>query len=328
MRLLVLGGTRFIGRHVVSQALARGHDVTLLCRGRTPSPFVGILRHVITDRRAPTAEARKAIAERWDAVVDTSASDLDDVEAITPLIRDLGRYVLLSTCGVYSRHAGGSRQLTERTATIRSDATDPTRATATRKLRCERYFRRHLTRLDVPLLTARLGLVVGEHDYTWRLAYWLERGLRGGDVLVPMRPCQPLQLLDARDVASFLLDAADSGLTGTINVAGPRTTAAELIETLRARSGGTVAPCWVGESFAIACGLRPWTEVPLWLPASSPELRLMAVSTGRAQAAGLTHRPLDETISDCLTWQAVRRGWSQRWLDRPRELELLRQWRG
>lgn len=328
MRILVLGGTRFVGRHVVSECLAREHDVTLVCRGRTPSPFVGVVRHVVTDRRAPTDDAKRALAERWDAVIDTSASDLDDVEATTPQMRAIGRYLFVSTCGVYSRRARGPHRLTERSATIRSGATDPTRATATRKLRCERFLQRQLGRLEVPLLIARLGLVVGKFDYTERLAYWLERGLRGGDVLVPMDPNQALQLIDAHDVAQFLLNAIDAGLTGIVNVAGPHTTAWQLIETVRLRASESVAPCWVGEDFALASGLRPWTEVPLWLPSSSPETALMAISTARAEEAGLSHRPLEETVADSLAWQAVRRGWSQRWLDRPRELQLLREWRG
>lgn len=144
----------------------------------------------------------------------------------------------------------------------------------------------------------------------------------------PWTPHQALRLIDANDVARFLLDAVDGGLTGIVNVAGPRTTAWELIETVRVCSGESVAPCWVGEDFALASGLRPWTEVPLWLPSSSPEAALMAVSTARAEESGLTHRPLEETVADSLAWQAVRRGWSQRWLDRPRELQLLREWRG
>ncbi len=328
MRILVLGGTRFVGRHVVSECLAREHDVTLVCRGRTPSPFVGVIRHIVTDRRAPTDDAKRALTETWDAVIDTSASDLDDIEATTPLMRAIGRYLFVSTCGVYSRRTRGPHQLTERAATIRSGATDPTRATATRKLRCERYLQRHFSKLDSPLLIARLGLVVGRFDYTERLAYWLERGLRGGDVLVPMDPRQALQLIDANDVARFLLNAIDAGLTGIVNVAGPRTTAWELIETVCAHSGGSITPCWVGEEFALASGLRPWTEVPLWLPSSSPEAALMAVNAARAQEAGLIYRPLEETVADSLAWQAVRRGWSQRWLDHPRELQLLREWRG
>jgi hypothetical protein len=143
-----------------------------------------------------------------------------------------------------------------------------------------------------------------------------------------MDPQQPLQLVDAHDLACFLLHTIDGRLTGVFNVAGPPITARELITAVRARSGRRVEPCWIPEEFALSRGLRPWTEIPLWLPASSPERALMSVSTSKAERAGLTHRPLSDTIADCLGWQEVRRSWSQQWLDRPRELQLLDEWRG
>ena len=135
MRILVLGGTRFIGRHLVAECLARGHEVTVLYRGRTPSPFVGIARHVVTDRRAPTDEARQVLAETWDAIIDTCASDPDDLRPTTTPLCAAGTYLLLSTCGVYRP---GTSRLTERSPTIRTELTHPVRASASRKLRCER----------------------------------------------------------------------------------------------------------------------------------------------------------------------------------------------
>jgi hypothetical protein len=175
---------------------------------------------------------------------------------------------------------------------------------------------------------ARLGVVTGAYDSSDRLAYWLERALRGGELLVPMHPEQPLQLIAAHDVARFLLDALPSTLAGIVNVAGPRRTAGEVIDAITECAGGLAVPRWVGEDFALHHGLRPWTQVPLWLPAASPERALRNVDSSLAIAAGLTYQSLADTIADCLTWQAVRRGWSQRCLDHARELELLRQWQG
>jgi 2'-hydroxyisoflavone reductase len=323
MRILVLGGTRFIGRHLVTEALVRDHEMTLLCRARTPSPFVGIVRHVVTDRRAPTEEAVQVLGESWDAVIDTCATDVDDLRATTPLLRDVSTYVLLSTCGVYRP---ATRALTERSPTIQAELTNPTRASASRKLRCERYLTRHIARTGGRLLVARLGVVTGAYDYSDRLAYWLERALRGGELLVPMHPEQPLQLIDAHDVACFLIETLPSAVAGVVNVAGPRRTAGDIIDQVIECAGGHAVPRWVGEDFALHHGLRPWTQVPLWLPSSSPERALMNVDSSQAIAAGLTYQPLADTITDCLTWQALRRGWSQRWLDHARELELLRQW--
>ncbi|GLY21643.1 reductase [Micromonospora sp. NBRC 101691] len=327
MNILMLGGTRFVGRHIVEECLRRGDDVTVLYRGRSPSPFAGISRHVLTDRRAPTVEAAAVLAEPWDAVIDTSARDVDDLRSVLPLFGGVGRYLFVSSCGVYRRTLG-RHGLTERAPTIAADVSHPVRASATRKLRCERYLRRRLDRTDVPLLIARLGLVIGRYDDSERLAYWLERALRGGDVLVPMDDRQAIQLIDAVDVARFLRDAIDQRRTGVVNVAGARTTARTLVDTVLTSAGRAVAPCRVGEEFALAHRLQPWTEIPLWLPASSPELALMSVSNSRAIDAGLTLRPLADSITDALGWQALRRSWSQRWLDHAREQDLIKRWRG
>ena len=184
MRILVLGGTRFIGRHLVTQALQRGHELTLLCRGRTASPFDDMARQIRADRRHPTEEALQVLAEPWDAVIDTCAADIDDLRTTMPLLRDrAGTYVMLSSCGVYQP---SHLRLTEHAATICTDDIDPARASASRKLRCERYLARQIRRAGGRLVIARLGFVVGRYDYNDRLAYWLERALRRGQVLVPM----------------------------------------------------------------------------------------------------------------------------------------------
>jgi 2'-hydroxyisoflavone reductase len=328
VRILLLGGTRFVGRHIVTECLTRGDEVTVLYRAQSPSPFVGLLRHVVTDRRAPTSEAKIVLAEPWDAVIDTSASDLDDVRATTVVLSDIGAYVLLSTCGVYSRNRRRGEEITELSPTVRARPTDPVHASATRKLRCERFLLRRCERTGVPLLVTRLGLVVGAYDYSDRLAYWLERALRGGDTLVPMDQDQPIQLIDAADVARFLCTAIDEGVIGMVNIAGSRITALDFVDTVISCAGAGATPRWVGEEFAIAHGVRPWTQVPLWLPAHSPERALMYVSSARAAQTGLHRTPLAETVSACLAWQTMRRGWSQRWLDRTRELHLLQQWHG
>ncbi|MBX7269988.1 NAD-dependent epimerase/dehydratase family protein [Micromonospora sp. Llam7] len=323
----MLGGTRFVGRHMVEECLKHGDDVTVLYRGRSPSPFAGIARHVLTDRRAPTVEAAAVLAEPWDAVIDTSACDVDDLRPVLPLLGDVGQYLFVSSCGVYRRTLG-RHGLNERAPTIAADVLHPIRASATRKLRCERYLRRRLDLIDVPLLIARLGLVIGRYDDSERLAYWLERALRGGDVLVPMDDHQAIQLIDASDVAQFLRNAADQRRAGIVNVAGARTTARNLVDTVLSSVDRAVAPCRVGEGFALAHHLQPWTEIPLWLPASSPELALMSVNNSRATDAGLTLRPLADSITDALGWQSLRRSWSQRWLDHARERDLIERWRG
>jgi 2'-hydroxyisoflavone reductase len=326
VKILVLGGTRFIGRHLVNECFRRGDDVTVLYRGRSSSPFAGLARHVISDRRAPTAQARAVLGEPWDAVIDTSAVDIDDVAPLTPLLTRTKQYILVSSCAVYRR--SGADVLRENSPTITAAVTDPAQASATRKLRCERHLRRHASRTTQPLLIARLGLVVGRFDYQNRFAYWMQHAIRGGEALVPMDRAQPIQIVDVADVAVFLRAALEGGTTGIVNVAGPIVTAQALVESIVAVSAAQMTPCWVGEQFAQRHGVRPWTEVPFWLAQHSPERALLNVDSAKARAAGLTYRPLHDTLLECLDWQAISGSWSQQWLDPNREQTLLRSWWG
>jgi 2'-hydroxyisoflavone reductase len=326
VKVLVLGGTRFIGRHLVAAHLERGDEVTILHRGHSPSPFAGHAREVLASRHTPTPEAGKVLAEPWDAVVDTSANDRDDLRAVTNMIGDIGQYVLLSTCGVYRRQPGHDAVLTERSPTIPADVQDTGRASAARKLRCEHALRRRLNRTRTPWLIARLGLAVGTYDDSQRLGYWLEHAPRGGDVLIPMDPTQPIQLIDAHDIARFLAHATSKELTGILNVAGPTIPARDLIDTLNRCTDRSMNPRWVSEEFALAGGARPWTGVPLWLPAANPERILMSVSSRRAQADGLSYRPLVDTMAAGLAWRALNRSWSPHWLELDHERRLLEQW--
>lgn len=327
MRLLVLGGTRFVGRHVVETALARRHRVTVLHRGRSASPFTDVACHVLTDRRTLTPAARATLDQRWDAVVDTSGYDIGDLEETTACLSQSALYVYVSTCGVYRRHTTRG-ELTEQSATISARTPRPGQVSAARKLHCERYLQAQLHQSGTRLLIARLGFVVGAHDYSERFAYWLERALDGGSVLVPMDPDQPLQVVDARDVATYVLDAIEFGLSGVLNLAGPRATAGTLIDLLQV-AGRAMTPCWVSEEFALQSGLTPWTQIPLWLPAASPERALMNVGSTRADAVELhlNYRPLSDTVAAGLQWRAEHRGTSEHWLERNRELHILRDWR-
>lgn len=329
MRVLVLGGTRFIGRHIVSHLLREGAQVTLLHRGWSVSPFGAEVTHLVDDRRAVTEATAHALATPWDAVIDTSGHDVDHVSGPARHLTAAGLYVFLSSCSVYARPQSPATEITERSAVLRRAGVAHQHVSALRKLQCERHLDRELDARGIPLLTLRLSVTVGPFDQADRFAYWLERATRGGDVLVPMHPDQDMQLVDVRDVAEFLgtVLAAGSQRPGLLNVAGPRTTASRVIDALALEVGPQFKPRWVGEQFALAHHLVPWTELPLWLPPSHPDRSLMAISSSRAQAAGLRFRPLADTVRDSLAWRREHPGWSSVWLDQDREKTLLGRWR-
>lgn len=298
MRVLVLGGTRFIGRHTVTTFLSEGHEVTLVHRGQSLSPFGRSVRTVTSDRRRPTSELVSVLASRWDAVVDFCAHDTADVASTTPLLGSVRTYVLMSTCGLYRRVP---QRLDEAALLLHSDDPDPARASAIRKLACERFLSRHAARRVKRLVTIRLGVTIGPHDPTGRLAYWLERAAAPGGFLVPMAPDQPLQLVDARDVAAFIAGViGDADVPEVLNVAGVPTVARELIAAIRA-AGAMATPSWVDEVVALRWGLRPWVDVPFWLPVTTAERHLMNVDSSAACRRGLSRRPLVDTVADCLS---------------------------
>lgn len=329
MRVLVLGGTRFIGRHIVSQLLSSGAKVTLLHRGWSRSPFGAEVTQLVDDRRAVTEATARTLAKPWDVVVDTSGHDIDHVSGPARHLGEVGLYVYLSTCSVYARPHSPATEITERSAVLRRAGVVHQHVSALRRLQCERHLDRELDARSIQLLTLRLSITVGPFDQVDRFAYWLERAIRGGDALVPMHPDQDIQLVDVRDVAEFVgaLVTAGSRRTGVLNVAGPRTTASRVIDAIAVEADPQFKPRWVGEQFALAHHLVPWTEVPLWLPPSHPDRSLMAISSSKAQAAGLRYRPLADTVRDSLAWRREHPGWSSVWLDQERETALLGKWR-
>lgn len=272
-----MGGTRFIGWHAVTELLARGQEVTLLNRAVShPDEWPGLAR-IVADRRSLVPRARRLLERPCDRVIDCCAYTPDDL-AVTEMLRTRTRhYTLLSTYAVHDPRCASDKRDTERAA-IRLLA-------------------------GVPLLVLRLGLTVGPRDPTGRLGYWLDRALIGGDALVPMQREQPIRLVDVRDVAAVTVRAATRGVTGCVDVLGPRLTAEALLDAIADITGRRVRWRWICEEAALAEGLTPWTQIPLWIPAADTAAR--ALMTGPAHPTGAERRlrPLLQTLSDCLTWQ-------------------------
>jgi len=338
MKLLILGGTRFLGRHVVAAARARGHEVTVFNRGNHSTGDLGPVESIRGDRHT---ELHKLEGRRWDAVVDTSGHLPRAVRAAAEILSDeVEQYIFISTQNVYRDVSVPGIDETYPLRTLTSEQLDRANAIDTSgqpsygelygglKALCEQAAE------DVMpgrVLILRPGLIVGPYDYTDRFTYWLVRVARGGEVLAPGRPDRFIQFIDVRDLAEWTIRMIERKATGAYNTHGiPNTlTMQHLLEACKSVTGSDAQFTWTTEEFLLQEKIAAWTELPLWLPEdAAPHLQgFMFISPDKAIAAGLTFRPLSETISDTLKWfQTNRADELSAGLDFYKERALLYKW--
>lgn len=339
MNILVLGGTVFVGRHIVTEAVARGHQVTLFNRGTHPAPE-GVAHVINGDRNGDTG---LLVTGSWDAVIDTSAYFPHQVRAAAAALAGrVPHYTLISTISVYADPT--VPHLDEDAELARVD--DPAADKITNenygglKVLCEEELAAAFAPAD--RLIVRPGLVIGPLDHTDRFTYWPARVARGGEVLAPGNPHAALQWIDVRDLAAWILTSVENRLNGTYNAVNQadRHTMVELLATCAriAGSDGTAAGSmrsaaeaatftWVDEEWLLAHGVTPFADLPFWLPGSFGNL--LRVDGGRAQAAGLVTRSIDDTVRDTLEWHLGRGAPDLKaGMSAEREAELLAAWRG
>lgn len=300
MRLLVLGGTEFAGRAVAEAAAGRGWDVTVFNRGRhAPVPGTRFLRG---DRTAPDGLA--ALTDgAWDAVVDTWSSAPRAVQDAARLLRRrAGRYVYVSSCSVYAwaPPAGYTEEapLVEG-ARADADATDYLRDKRGGELAAVEAFG-----ADRSVLV-RAGLILGPYENVGRLPWWLTRIARGGPVLAPGPRDLPLQYVDVRDLAEWILGAVERELSGPYNLLSPQghATTGELLDACVQATGADADLRWTDPDTILAAGIEPWTQLPVWVPpGSEAHNALHGADVSRALATGLRCRPVTETVTDTWTW--------------------------
>jgi len=305
MRLLVLGGTHHVGRAVVETALARGDDVTTLNRGisGTQPPGARALR---ADRTDPAA-LRDALSSRpagdgtWDAVIDTwSGAPCVVADAAALLAGRAGHYGYVSSRSVYQwpipAGADESAPVVDGDAAS-ADGDDYPAAKRGGELAASAAFG------DRALLV-RAGLILGPYEGVGRMPWWLGRMDRGGDVLVPGPPDLPLQYVDCRDLAAWMLSAAENGLGGAYNLTSARghATMATLLGAARDVTGSRATLVWVTPEVIEAAGIQPWTELPVWLPPTDEYAGMHDADVSAALAVGLTCRPAAETVADTWRW--------------------------
>jgi len=317
LRLLLLGGPRFLGRAVIDAVLGRGHEITLFNRGTTGAGLYPELEQIAGDRDGGLDGLR---GREWDAVIDTSGYVPRVVGAGARLLADAaGHYVFVSTISVYASLA----EPVDETAPLAELATPGSEDVSTDygalKALCEAEVRAAFPGRSTQV---RAGLIVGPHDPTGRFTYWPHRVARGGDVLVPGPAWRPVQLVDVRDLAGWLVTAAEERLAGPFNATGPQTMGA-VIDAARRVSGASARPVEVDDAFLTARDVGEWLELPLWVDANGDARSVFAVDTGRATAAGLTFRPLDDTVAATLADAGPVDGVG---LTPEREAELLAAW--
>ncbi|HYA09901.1 MAG TPA: hypothetical protein VEG24_09915 [Gaiellaceae bacterium] len=324
MRLLVLGGTKFLGRAAVEAALARGDEVTLFNRGETNPELFPELEKLRGDRDGDLSALE---GREWDAVIDPSGYVPRVVRASAELLQgSVGHYLFVSSGSVYAEpYVAGFDESAPLQELEDPQSEEVMRDYGALKAACERVVAEVFLGAHA---SVRAGLIVGPHDPTGRFTYWPLRVAGGGEVLAPAPPERLVQLIDVRDLGAWLVEACASRATGAFNATCEPVSFAAMLAAC-----GEADVVWAEEGFLLEQGVEPWSDLPLWLAGADEPFLQMSVA--KAVAAGLRFRPLEETARDTLAWaqeageqlvtdRGLRQG--RAGLDPAREAELLRSW--
>nr|WP_295770307.1 NAD-dependent epimerase/dehydratase family protein [Rhodoferax sp.] len=291
-KLLILGGTVFLGRHVVDAALAAGWEVTLLNRGSRDLQFAQPVEQLRGDR---DGDLSALTGRHFDAVVDCSGYTPAQLQRAADALRDqVGHYVFVSTISVYARFAPGLAYDEAALVTSAVDGYGGCKARAEEAIAAAMPGR-------VSIL--RPGLIVGPYDPTGRFTYWPSRLARGGKVLAPGRPQRPVQFIDVRDLAQWCVQLALQRTPGAIHGIGPSGSMASLLQACQPATDPAAELVWCGDQELVDANVAPWTGLPLWIPEDDADFGgMLLASSQRAVDAGLSTRPWVETARDTLAW--------------------------
>jgi len=310
LNILILGGTGFTGPNQVRYALSRGHKITTFNRGKThPGELPSGVEQLVGDRNGQL----DALKDRhWDVVIDNPTSVPVWVRNVAQVLKgNVDRYVFISTISVY---ADTSKPGTDETAPLaKYNGTDAMKESRDSILASKYALYGPLKALSEQEtekwfpkknLVIRPGLIVGPRDETDRFSYWPVRIDRGGEVLAPGDPSDPVQFIDARDLAEWTIRMVENGETGIYNATGPerKLGIGEMLETTKGASNSSAKFTWVNADFLAAQKVEPWSDMPVWIPPRGEEAGGNQISNKRALAKGLTFRPLAETTRDTLAW--------------------------
>jgi len=305
MKLLILGGTRFVGRALVEEAQAKGHEVTLFNRGQSNPDLYPDVEQLVGDRDGGLEVLK---GQHWDAVIDTCGYVPRLVKDSAELLADaVDQYTFISSISVYSdfsqmginEYSPLGTMEDETVETIDAETYGPL------KVLCEKTIDEVMNGRSLHI---RAGLIVGPNDQSDRFSYWPYRVAQGGEMLAPDNPNSLVQFVDVRDLAAWTITATEQRITGAFNVTGPAEplTMLTLLETCKETNGGDATVTWVHEKVILANEIAPWTELPLWVGSDESFAGFDTVNCQKAITQGLTFRPLTETVRDTLTYLNAR----------------------
>ncbi len=306
MKLLILGGTVFLGRHLVEAALERGHEVTLFNRGQHNPELFPEVEKLRGDRGSDMAALE---GRHWDAVIDTSGYVPRVVQQSARMLADaVEHYTFISSISVYATFDAPGLDENTPVATLDDPHVEEITGETYGALKalCEQAAEEAM---PGRVLVLRPGLIVGPHDPTDRFSYWVARTARGGEVLAPGQPERQIQIIDARDLAQWNLRMVEARQTGVFNATGPDDvlTMGDFLDTCKSVTQSDASFTWTDEAFLLKQGVAPWQELPLWMPSSEEDMQsILQVSIARATAAGLRFRPLADTVRDTYAWLTQR----------------------
>lgn len=333
LKILFLGGTGFLGPHTVQYAIDRGHEVTLFNRGRTNADLFPELEKIVGNRDPEVDQGLTGLRGReWDAVIDTSGYVPRITGASAGLLADsVEQYLFVSTICTYEGWETGEMYRTEETP--RGVLEDPTTEDVqTHYCYLKGYCERAIEDIMPGRTThVRPGLIVGPGDRTDRFTYWPVRAARGGEMLAPGKPSDLTQYIDVRDLGRFIVHCLEQRATEDYNVACyPRPIGGILESCVRVADNGTRLT-WVPADVLAEHGLRSWYELQLWADSASAGAGSLTWSTAKALDAGLTVRPIDDTVRDTLDWfrtrPAERQSALRSGIPADKEADVLAAWR-
>jgi 2'-hydroxyisoflavone reductase len=325
MKLLILGGTKFLGRYLAQAALAREHEVTLFNRGQSNPDLFSEVEKLRGDR---DGNLRALEGRKWDAVIDVCGYSSGQVRATARLLADsVSHYTFISSISVYRDFTGSGLNESAALEQLPAGAGEEAGNAATygaRKALCEQAADEAM---PGRVLNIRPGIIVGPHDTTGRFLYWVRRAGSGSEVLAPGNPDRPVQLIDVRDLADWIVTMVELRKVGIYNATGPDDTLTfrKMLELCGTACSRQVRLIWADEQFLLEKGVKPFADLPFWLPAKSHR-GFFEIDCRRAISSGLAFRPLVETARETLARSASAGGDIQYGLDETRERELLELW--